>query len=82
MRTNNNADAPRQGERPRVCCHQHRDTTAQLEGPTLAEIQYRKKKPKIEKKKLYARNQAHSPGNCTNSLNQSLMAQSAFFLNR
>ena len=37
MRSNSNADAPRQGERPRFCCHQRHDTTAQLEGPTLAE---------------------------------------------
>ena len=80
--TNSERGRSHQGERPHFCCHQRRDTTAQLEGPTLAEIQCRKKKPKIEKKKLYARNQAHSPGNCTNSLNQSLMAQSAFFLNR
>ena len=37
-----NADAPRQGERPHFCCHQRRDTTAQLEGPTLAEGKHRK----------------------------------------
>ena len=49
MRTNNNADAPRQGERPRVCCHQRCDTTAQLEGPTLAEKQYRKKNLNLRK---------------------------------
>ncbi len=42
MRTNSKADAPRQGERPRFCCHQRRDTTAQLEGPTLAEGKHRK----------------------------------------
>ena len=38
------ADAPRQGERPRICCHQRRDTTAQLEGQTLAEALIRKEK--------------------------------------
>mgnify|MGYP004618147597 CR=1 FL=1 len=37
-------DAPRQGERPRICCHQRRDTTAQLEGPTLLELAQRKEK--------------------------------------
>ena len=44
-----NADASRQGERPRVCCHQRRDTTAQLEGQTLAENQYRKKNLNLRK---------------------------------
>ena len=43
------ADAPRQGERPRICCHQRRDTTARLEGPTLAENQYRKKNLNLKK---------------------------------
>ena len=38
------ADAPRQGERPRFCCHLRRDTTAQLEGPTLLELAQRKEK--------------------------------------
>ena len=42
MRKNSKADAPRQGERPHFCCHQRRDTTAQLEGPTLAEGKHRK----------------------------------------
>ncbi len=41
-----NADAPHQGERPRAYCHKHRDITAQPEGQTLAENQYRKKKSK------------------------------------
>ena len=49
MRSNSNADDPRQGERPRFCCHQRRDTTAQLEGPTLAEKQYRKKNLNLRK---------------------------------
>ena len=44
-----NADAPRQGERPHFCCHECRDTTAQLEGPTLAENQYRKKNLNLRK---------------------------------
>ena len=52
MRSNSNADAPRQGERPRFCCHQRRDTTAQLEGQTLAENQYRKKKFEIKKGRI------------------------------
>ena len=59
MRTNNNADAPRQGERPRVCCHQRRDTTARLEGPTLAESQYRKKKSDFKKEYLHEKNQVY-----------------------
>ena len=49
MRSNSNADDPRQGERPRFCCHQRHDTTAQLEGPTLAEKQYRKKNLNLRK---------------------------------
>ena len=52
MRSNSNADDPRQGERPRFCCHQRRDTTAQLEGQTLAENQYRKKKFEIKKGRI------------------------------
>ena len=55
MRTNNNADAPRQGERPRVCCHQRCDTTAQLEGPTLAENQHRKEKSEIQEGRISMR---------------------------
>jgi len=50
--TNSKADAPRQGERPHFCCHQRRDTTARLEGPTLAEIQYRKEESEIKKGRL------------------------------
>lgn len=42
------ADALHQGERPRVCCHQRRDTTAQLEGQTLAENKCRKEKSEIK----------------------------------
>lgn len=38
------AGAPRQGERPHFCCHQRRDTMAQLEGPTLLELAQRKEK--------------------------------------
>ena len=45
------ADAPRQGERPHFCCHQRHDTTAQLEGHTLAERQHRKKKSDCLKRK-------------------------------
>lgn len=50
-----NADAPRQGERPHFCCHQRHDTTAQLEGHTLAERQHRKKKSEssVPEKALY-----------------------------
>ena len=59
MRTNNNADAPRQGERPRVCCHQRCDTTAQLEEPTLAENQHRKEKSEIQEGDLYVKDQIH-----------------------
>ena len=55
MRTNNNADAPRQGERPRVCCHQRCDTTAQLEEPTLAENQHRKEKSEIQEGRISMR---------------------------
>ena len=50
---------PRQGERPRFCCHQRHDTTAQLEGPTLSENQYRKKKSDFKEGHLYAKNQMH-----------------------
>ena len=46
---NSSTDAPRQGERPCFCCHQRRDTTAPLEGPTLAENQYRKKNLNLRK---------------------------------
>ena len=49
MRSNSNADAPHQGERPQFCCHQRHDTTARLEGQTLAENQYRKKKSDFRK---------------------------------
>ena len=49
MRANSSADDPRQGERPRICCHQRRDITARLEGQTLAESQYRKKKSDFRK---------------------------------
>ena len=38
------AGAPRQGERPRACCHQRHDTTALLEGLTLLELAQRKEK--------------------------------------
>ena len=44
MRANSKADAPRQGERPQFCCHQRRDSAAQLEGNTLVENYCRKKK--------------------------------------
>ena len=49
------ADAPRQGERPRFCCHQRRDTTAQLEGQTLAENQHRKEKSEIQEGRISMR---------------------------
>ena len=49
-----NADAPHQGERPRAYCHKHRDITAQPEGQTLAENQYRKKKSKALPHLLFA----------------------------
>ena len=56
---NSNADAPRQGERPRVCCHQCRDTTAQLEEQTLAEKQYRKRNLKSRREEFYEKVQVH-----------------------
>ena len=55
MRSNSKADAPRQGERPRFCCHQRCDTTAQLEGPTLAENQHRKEKSEIQEGRISMR---------------------------
>ena len=53
------ADALHQGERPRICCHQRRDTAAQLEGQTLAENQYRKKNLKSRMEEIYEKNQVH-----------------------
>ena len=53
------ADAPRQGERPHFCCHQCRDTTAQLEGQTLAEKQYRKRNLKSRREEFYEKVQVH-----------------------
>ena len=52
---NSSTDAPRQGERPRFCCHQRCDTTAQLEGSTLAENQHRKEKSEIQEGRISMR---------------------------